>query len=100
MGYKEYFLERAKQKYNDKYDYSLVEYKNAKTKVKIKCPIHGVFEQIPDNHLNKKCGCGLYLNKTENYIQEVLEGKGLVFQKDFFRQKKHLKIWKAKKVKN
>lgn len=101
MGYKEYFLERAKQKYNDKYDYSLVEYKNAKTKVKIKCPIHGVFEQIPDNHLNKKCGCGLCLNKTENYIQKVLEEKGLVFQKDFFRQKtfEDLKSKKGKKLK-
>lgn len=37
------------------YDYSLVEYKNAHTKIKIICPLHGVFEQTPHNH--RKCGC-------------------------------------------
>jgi hypothetical protein len=30
----------------------LVEYKNWYTKVKIICPVHGVFEQKPNNHLN------------------------------------------------
>jgi len=43
--------------HGDKYDYSLVEYKDAKTKIKIICPTHGVFEQIPDNHIN---GSGCY----------------------------------------
>ena len=28
------------------YDYSLVEYKSSNDKVKIICPIHGVFEQV------------------------------------------------------
>lgn len=51
----EEFIEQAKLIHGDKYDYSLVEYKNARTKVKIKCPIHGWFEQTPENH--KKCGC-------------------------------------------
>jgi very-short-patch-repair endonuclease len=41
--------------HNFYYDYSLVEYKNAHTKIKIICPLHGVFEQTPHNH--KKCGC-------------------------------------------
>ncbi len=36
---------------NNSYDYSLVEYKNNKTKVKIICEKHGVFEQTPNNHL-------------------------------------------------
>ena len=48
---KEDFIERAKLFHNNKYDYSLVEYKNARTKIKIICPIHGIFEQTPDNHL-------------------------------------------------
>lgn len=39
-----------------KYDYSKVEYKNAKTKVCIICPIHGEFWQKPEKHL-KKQGC-------------------------------------------
>jgi len=41
----------------DKFDYSLVEYKNNKTKVKIICPIHGIFEQVPTLHLKNKTGC-------------------------------------------
>jgi len=57
------FIEKAKVVHGDKYDYSLVEYRNNKTKVKIVCPEHGVFEQRPDSHLNDK-GCpkciGLY----------------------------------------
>jgi hypothetical protein len=52
----EEFVKKSKIIHGDKYDYSLVEYKNAKTKVKIICPIHGVFEQTPDNHLQEK-GC-------------------------------------------
>ena len=50
------FAEKAKKVHSDKYDYSLVEYKSAKTKVKIICNKHGVFEQTPSNHLSGK-GC-------------------------------------------
>lgn len=46
------FISRSKQVHGNKYDYSLVEYVNTKTKVKIVCPTHGVFEQIPKSHLN------------------------------------------------
>jgi len=51
------FIEEAKLKHGDKFDYSLVEYKNNKTKVKIICPIHGEFEQTPDSHLKSMYGC-------------------------------------------
>jgi len=50
------FIEKAISIHGDKYDYSLVDYKNARTKVKIICPIHGVFEQTPNDHLSR-CGC-------------------------------------------
>ena len=36
---------------NDKYDYSESFYIDAKTKIKIICKEHGVFEQTPGNHL-------------------------------------------------
>jgi very-short-patch-repair endonuclease len=39
------------------YDYSLVDYKNNKLKVKIICKEHGIFEQTPNNHLSKKQDC-------------------------------------------
>ena len=39
-----------KLKHGDKYDYSKVEYINAKTKICIICPVHGEFWQNPNNH--------------------------------------------------
>lgn len=42
--------------HNDKYDYSLSEYKNSYVPIKIICPIHGVFEQMPYKHLSGQ-GC-------------------------------------------
>lgn len=53
----ERFVEKAKVVHGDRYDYSLVEYKNNTTKVKITCKEHGVFEQIPNNHISAKNGC-------------------------------------------
>lgn len=45
------FVEKAIAVHKGKYDYSLCEYVNSKTKVKIICPEHGLFEQAPSNHL-------------------------------------------------
>ena len=53
----EEIIEKFKGIHGNKYDYSLDEYINAKTKVKIICPIHGVFEQIPSNILHRGDGC-------------------------------------------
>ena len=44
-------LEKARAIHGDLYDYSLVDYNKSCTKIKIKCPKHGVFEQTPNNHL-------------------------------------------------
>jgi len=51
------FIENAKQIHGDRYDYSEVEYTNADKKVIILCKEHGRFTQIPDFHINRKCGC-------------------------------------------
>lgn len=54
---KETFVEKARKIHGEnKYDYSKVEYINAKTKVCIVCPIHGEFWQTPNVHLGGK-GC-------------------------------------------
>jgi hypothetical protein len=47
----EQFINKANTKHNNHYDYSLVNYINAVTKVKIICFKHGEFEQQPNNHL-------------------------------------------------
>ena len=54
---KEEFINKSILVHDDKYDYSLVEYINNKTKVKIICPEHGIFEQKPNNHNTQKQGC-------------------------------------------
>lgn len=52
------FIKKAKIIHGrDTYDYSLVEYINNLSKVKIICKEHGLFEQTPNSHLNIKAGC-------------------------------------------
>ena len=45
------FIRRSNEKHNNKYNYSLVDYVNYFTKVKIICSKHGIFEQNPSSHL-------------------------------------------------
>jgi hypothetical protein len=70
------FIEKAKQKHNNIFDYSLVNYKNSITKVKIICKEHGEFEQTPNNHLNGQkcphCNGNAKLN-TEKFIEKSLK---------------------------
>jgi len=48
---RDFFIKRSKDKWGDKYDYSLVDYVNGKTKVKI---IYNgdIYEQTPNGHLS------------------------------------------------
>ena len=56
-------IEKFKKIHGDKYDYSKVEYINAKTKICIICPEHGEFWQKPNGHLNGN-GCPFCGNDT------------------------------------
>jgi len=74
----EQFIKEAKQIHGDKYDYSLVEYVNDKTKVKITCKKCGnIFEQKPNNHIGSKQGCPVCkkgIKKTqEQFLKEIKE---------------------------
>ena len=60
------FILKAKEIHGDKYDYTLVDYVNSHTKIKIICATHGVFEQSPNNHLSKKQGCYKCLDKIHD----------------------------------
>ena len=75
---KEEFIEKARKVHGDKYDYSKVDYVNAKTKVCIICPIHGEFWQTPDNHLQgKKCyKCANKNMTTEDFILKARKVHG------------------------
>ena len=50
------FIERGNNLHKNKYTYSNVNYVNASTKIKITCPIHGDFLQVPSSHLSGN-GC-------------------------------------------
>jgi len=45
------FIKKAEKIHGNFYDYSLVKYVDSKTKIKIICRKHGVFEQNPRRHL-------------------------------------------------
>lgn len=53
----EQFVRDAIMVHKDRFDYSLVDYVNSTSKVKIICKKHGVFEQTPNSHLSQKSGC-------------------------------------------
>ncbi len=75
------FIEKAIKIHNNKYDYSLVEYINSITKIKIICPIHGIFHQRPQNHLN---GAGCYGCKEsigEKRIAKFLNEHNVQFER-------------------
>ena len=80
---KDNFIKIAKDIHNNKYDYSLVDYKNNKTKVKIICHDHGIFTQRPDNHIGLKHGCPS--------CGQISTNNSLTFSKDDF-------IKQAKKI--
>ena len=70
---KEEFIKEATEKHNGKYDYSKVEYINIHTKVCIKCPEHGEFEQEANTHL-RGCGCPkCYSDKTRKRLTSTTE---------------------------
>lgn len=51
----EQFIQKAQQIHNNRYQYDVTVYEMAKTKVNIRCNIHGIFEQNASSHL---CGVG------------------------------------------
>ena len=72
----ELFVKNANNIHNNKYDYSLTEYKNSQTKVNIICEEHGIFEQYPGNHIHKKQGCPLCIeygfSKAEREVSDFI----------------------------
>lgn len=75
------FIEKAKFIHNEKYDYSLVDYKKSRIPVKIICLKHGEFLQSPSNHLRgehcRRCSfdklSSLFKDTTESFIKKANE---------------------------
>jgi len=71
----ETFIQESRLIHSNEYDYSLVNYVNAKTKVSIICPTHGVFEQTPTHHLSgkgcRKCSIQDKIKTNQNFLDEA-----------------------------
>ncbi|MCK9445844.1 hypothetical protein M0Q50_03010 [bacterium] len=80
---KDEFIKKSKIVHNNKYDYSLVDYKNNKTKVKIICTEHGIFETRPDNHTNSKSGCPICANNQLYTREKFIEKSTIVHNNKF-----------------
>jgi len=87
------FIKIAELIHDKKYDYSLTNYINNKTKIKIICPIHGEFKQAPGSHLQGQ-GCSLCkTSKGENLIKKLLIEHEITFTQQFrFPNCKHKKL--------
>lgn len=82
------FIKKAKATHGNKYDYSLVEYSTSRTKVKIICAVHGVFEQVPSNHIYQKSDCleCSYIFRAEKlktpkqeFINDCIKVHGIIY---------------------
>lgn len=74
------FVDKARTRHNGKYDYSLVEYHDSRSPVKIICKRHGVFEQIAHNH-TQGAGC-------PECVKELLHNMSLKKEEDFIIEAK------------
>jgi len=90
----EEFIGKAKLKHHNKYDYSLVDYKSNKYKVKIICPEHGMWEQLPSNHLfGHACPkCAHTISKIETKWLDHLDIPELNRQKSIIINNKSFKV--------
>jgi hypothetical protein len=77
----EEFVNESNIVHENRYAYSECEYKDALTKVKITCKIHGNFEQSPSNHLQSQgcpeCSRGGYKKRDNSYVY-VIKCVGMV----------------------
>lgn len=70
------FIHRARSVHDDRYDYSLINYKSSKDKVVIICPEHGEFRQAPDMHIQGQ-GCPMCFSNISKSGTAWLDYLGL-----------------------
>lgn len=78
---KEDFVERCSILFNNKYDYSLSEINGTKSKTKIICPKHGIFEQVVDSHLRGHGCSSCNDSKGEKIISWFLDKNNIEYEK-------------------
>jgi hypothetical protein len=76
------FNQKASIVHNNFYDYSLVDYKKSKLKVIIICPIHGIFEQRPNDHLGGQ-GCPDCGGTNRLSIEKIKEKANIIHKNTY-----------------
>lgn len=99
---KDEFIARCSAVHGDFYNYSLVEYVNNRTKVRIICPLHGEFRQKPQHHMKgsgcKECGIHSRAAKrrksTAQFITEAIavHGERYDYSKSMYGKHKDEKL--------
>lgn len=92
----EIFIKKSISIHGDRYDYSNINYINNVTKVEIVCKIHGLFQQVPKDHLNNcgcpECGVESMRNKKRNndWVSDFkkIHGDKYDYSKSFFIEAK------------
>ncbi len=82
--YSSSFIDRSNRIHNGYYDYSKVKHINAKYPVEITCPKHGVFLQLPYNHLMGK-GC---IKCSQSQGEKIIESFLILNKVEYEFQKK------------
>lgn len=73
----EEFIEKAVRIHGDKYDYTYSKYVGSFDNIKINCKMHGIFEQMPSNHL-KGAGCkDCIISNSRSTIESFIEKANL-----------------------
>lgn len=90
------FVDKASKIHNYKYKYDDTIWIDSKSKVIIKCEIHGEFSQFASNHL-KGYGCNL-CKREESFVKfkekaTIIHGKAFDYSKSsYVNNKKHIEI--------
>ena len=79
----EEYIKVAKEKHQNKYNYSITKYKNAQEKIEIICNKHGIFSQNPSMHLQGN-GCpNCRESKGEFNIAKYLDNLGIKYIRQY-----------------
>jgi hypothetical protein len=79
------FVQRATEKYGDRFTYDNLIFKNMNTQVTITCPLHGDFNKTPSNFLQgyycPKCKKQDKAKKSKQLVNDMLDNIDLIIEK-------------------